>query len=466
MKVVHRVRTTARAAVIQQLLSMLESGSEETLIRLTRVAEHLPYTETHRKQIAWVRRLFEQRHPALQLARRILSEAHPNVRRGIVRNLFVRSVWEGNVVRQHILRTEGFYPPFLLVISPTMRCNLRCVGCYAGAYPWDGELAPERLDRLIAEAKELGIHFITLTGGEPFLRADLLDLLAKHADVAFHIYTNGTRIDGAVAKRLAELGNAVPAISVEGFEAETDARRGKGTHAKIEGAMRALREAGCVYGFSATVTRQNADLLTSDAFIEHYLELGCYLGWFFLYMPVGRTPSLDRMPTPEQRNRLRQKTLAIRRRHPIFVADFWGDAPLTGGCLAGGRMYAHINHRGDVEPCVFAHFAVDNIHEKSLKEALNSPFFQAIRARQPFSDNALRPCMILDHPHLLREVVAQSGACSTDGGGEVLLRQMADALDAYAEAYGVLAQRAWEEEGYEWARDGALLAKNLPPPAA
>jgi len=456
MRGIDRLRTATKSRLADEFLALLGSSSDSTLIRLTKLAEQFTSTDIHRKQIAWVRGLFEQHHPAVKLARRVLSETHPKVRRGVVVNLFVRTAWEGWAVRERIYRQEGFRPPFLLVISPTMRCNLRCYGCYAGSYEWGEELSFETLDRVLNEAKELGIHFITVSGGEPFIRRDLITLFEKHNDVAFHVYTNGTLIDEELAKRLAESGNVAPAISVEGFREETDARRGQGVYARVERAMKALRDAGCIYGFSATVTRQNADLMISDRFIDHYVDQGCYFGWFFIYLPIGREPNLDLMPTPEQRDRLRQKTLEIRRTRPIFVADFWDDGPLTGGCMAGGRLYAHINNRGDVEPCVFAHFAVDNIHQKSLKEALDSPFFRAIRARQPYGENVLRPCMIIDHPHVLREVVSQCGAQSTDGGGKALLEDKAAALDAYTQAYAPLADAAWESD-YHWAKGGDLL---------
>lgn len=156
------------------------------------------------------------------------------------------------------------------------------------------------------------------------------------------------------------------------------------------------------------------------------------------------------MPTPEQRNRLRARTLEIRRTKPIFVGDFWNDGPLIGGCMAGGRLYAHINHRGDVEPCVFAHFAVDNIRNKSLKEVLDSDFFRTIRKKQPFNKNHLTPCMIIDNPHILREVVSKHNAFATDGG-EALLTTLAPELDKYANAYQEIASTPWEQ-GYEWAK--------------
>jgi len=138
------------------------------------------------------------------------------------------------------------------------------------------------------------------------------------------------------------------------------------------------------------------------------------------------------------------------------VADFWNDGPLVGGCIAGGRRYMHINCKGDVEPCVFVHFAVDNIKEKSLMEVVKSPFFAAIRERQKVNNkNPLLPCMIIDHPESLREVVAEHGAHPTHEGAETLITEMADYLDQYSLEYGKLADEAWKDYGKQdiWTRD-------------
>lgn len=86
----------------------------------------------------------------------------------------------------------------------------------------------------------------------------------------FFVYTNGTLNDASMAKWLSQLGNVLPCISVEGYEGETDARRGKGTYAKIIAAMDNLRREGVLFGFSATITRQNNELITSDEFIDFY----------------------------------------------------------------------------------------------------------------------------------------------------------------------------------------------------
>ncbi len=458
MRAWHLAKRYAVNVFVAQLAGAMGRADLRTLIRFTRLAERVAPYEYQRQHLAWVRDLLQHDHPAARLALRILHDVHPKVRTKVLQNLFVHSGWLGSRRRQEMESVLGCMVPCVMVISPTMRCNLGCPGCYAGAYRQEEDLPFELWDSILEQAKDFGIFFITISGGEPFVRADeLLELAWKHNDMVFQVYTNGTLIDEAMAERLRQVGNVAPAISVEGFAEQTDARRGKGVHEKVLRAMHALRDAGCLFGFSATTVRDNADLLSSDEFVDYYIEQGCYFGWFFNYIPIGRGPDLDIMPTPEQRDRMRKQTLKIRRTRPIFVADFWNDGPLTGGCMAGGRMYLHINHRGDVEPCVFCHFAVDNLHSKTLREALASDFFRAIQRRQPYCENTLRPCMIIDHPHILREIVASTGARATDAGGEALLTEKAQGLDDYARRYALLADRAWEEEDYSWAKPGGLL---------
>ncbi len=381
---------------------------------------------------------------AVQWKRR-LPTMSKNFRNKTISNFFVNALIMGNEKRKAFAEKHGFKPPFFFVVSPSMACNLRCYGCYAGEYAKEG-LSYDLLRRLFTEAKAMGIHFIVLSGGEPFMRKDLPDLCEEFNDMMFQVYTNGTLIDSEMAKKLSKLGNVVPCISVEGFEKETDARRGEGTYARIMSAMDNLKQEGVVFGFSATATRANNDFVVSDEFIDFYVDKGCFLGWFFNYMPIGRAPNLELMPTPEQRNARREKLNSIRDSKPILLSDFWNDGPLTGGCIAGGRSYFHINSNGDVEPCVFTHFALDNIKDKSLTEVLDSRMFWAIRKRQPYSDNLLRPCMIIDNPSVLRDIVAESGAHPTHPGAESLITVLAPALDKYAADYAKIVDSVWADK--------------------
>ncbi len=425
-------------------LSLLANASTENLIRLTYLAEKIPQKESYREKIRWIRTLFQTDHPGLTIARRVLNETHPLHRKKLVSNLIVNQLLVGTNRRKAFEAKRGFYPPDAMLISPTMRCNLSCYGCYSGAYSQE-DLPYEVLDRLMGECKEMGIHLVLMTGGEPFLRKDLFDLFEKHDDMMFQIYTNATLIDDQMIDRFVALGNVAPAISLEGLREETDGRRGKGQFDRIVKVMDGLREAGIFFAVSTTQTSRNSDVLASNAFVDFLVEKGCILLWNFHYVPIGRNPDLSLMATPEQRNRMRERLAYFRATKPLLFVDFWNDGCLTQGCIAAGRKYFHVNARGDVEPCVFCHFASDNIKQKSLAEALNSPLFREMRSHQPFSENYFRPCLLIDHPQQGREFALQFAKYFTHEGAERLFTDLARAIDGYSEAYRAIAEPAWEK---------------------
>ncbi len=426
--------------------SLLANTSKESLVRLTYLAEKIPQKESYREKIRWIRMLFQTNHPSLAIARRVLNETHPHHRKKVISNFIINQLLVGTNHRKAFAEKSGFYPPDAMLISPTMRCNLQCYGCYSGSYSTEGEISFEVMDRLVHECNEMGIHLVLMTGGEPFLRKDLFDLFEKHEDTMFQIYTNGTLIDEKMIERFVALGNVVPAISLEGLREETDERRGKGHFDRVSKVMDWLKSAGIFFAVSTTQTSENTEALASDAFIDFLVEKGCILLWNFHYVPVGRKPDLNLMATAEQRNQMRERFNYFRATKPMLFVDFWNDGCLTQGCIAAGRKYFHVNARGDVEPCVFCHFASDNVKEKSLAEALNSPLFQVMRSRQPLSENYFRPCLLIDHPQQGREFALQHAKYFTHEGAECLFVDFAEEIDAYAEAYREIAEAAWKEK--------------------
>jgi MoaA/NifB/PqqE/SkfB family radical SAM enzyme len=359
----------------------------------------------------------------------------------------VRFHWYGALRREEVRKKEGVTVPITYLISPTMRCNLKCTGCYASEYDRKEDLPSEVVDRVVTEAKDMGMYNVFVLGGEPFIRKDMLDLFKKHSDVFFQVFTNGTLFTDELAKKLSKLGNVVPLISIEGFERETDRRRGPGTFKKIMEGMDTLRKHKVPFGYSAMVSRLNVNKVISDEFNDMLIDKGCILGWHFLYVPVGRNPDPRLMPTPEQRLKMRELGAErIRTYKPILTIDFWNDAPFTNGCIAGGQNYFHINSHGDMEPCIFIHFATDNVKTKSLKECLRSPFFKAFRDRQPYGKNLLRPCAIIDHPHVLREIVAEHKPYPTHPGSESLVTEFASVLDEYSKKVAELLDPVWERD--------------------
>lgn len=446
MEFSENLKDFTKKQAIRKILELLSHVSEDNFLKLTYLAEKI-VTDKSKSIVKTVREhLQTEGDPVKEIFHRVMTQVSPPVLKKITKNFFIDALMESEKVRDEFLKENGFRPPFTMIIDPTSRCNLNCLGCYAGKYKKGPELSFELIDRVLTEAKEMGIHFIAMTGGEPFFYPDILKVWQKHNDLQFMVYSNGTLVDEVMGEKLQDLGNVSPVISLEGFEEETDFRRGKGTFKKILRCFDNLKKQGIVTGASCMVTRKNIETVTCDAFIDFLIESGVFYLWYFLFVPVGKDPEINLMPTPEQREYLRIRDAEIRKTRPIFIGDFWNDAPAVGGCIAAGRNYLHIISSGEVQPCVFVHYAVDNIKEKSLKEILSSGFFKAIRARQPYSHNFLTPCMILDHPEVYREVIRSYKPFPTHEGAETILTTLRGQIDEYARKVRLLEDAAWEKE--------------------
>ena len=282
------------------------------------------------------------------------------------------------------------------------------------------------------------------TGGEPLVRKkDLITLCERHSDCQFLAFTNATLIDESFADEMLRVKNFMPAISLEGFEAATDGRRGQGVYQKVVRAMAILRERKLPFGISACYTSQNLDSISSDAFIDQLVEWGASFIWYFHYMPVGNDAAPELLPNPAQREQMYHRVRELRAAKAIFAMDFQNDGEYVGGCIAGGRRYLHINANGDVDPCVFIHYSDSNIREKTLLECLQGPIFMAYHDGQPFDENHLRPCPMLENPEKLREIVHRTGAHSTDLQSPESVDHLCGKCVSYADCWRPEADRLW-----------------------
>jgi MoaA/NifB/PqqE/SkfB family radical SAM enzyme len=324
----------------------------------------------------------------------------------------------------------GTNPPDILLISPTKTCNLRCVGCYADSGPTREKLTWPVFDRLLGEAHDLwGMRFFVISGGEPLSYRDegktLLDMAEKYSDCFFMMYTNGTLIDDRMAARIAELGNIMPAISLEGMRERTDQRRGEGVFDQIVAAMTRLRREKVLFGASITATKLNSDEVMSDEVVDFlWEEMGILFAWVFHYMPIGRAYTLDLLPTPQQRLMLWQRTWELVRKRGYFIADFWDSGTASDGCIAAGREggYMAVDWNGSVIPCVFAPYSPVNLNTayeqgRTLNDVWAEPFFANLRSWQREygykramavegqHGNWMLPCPIRDHHAEFRRIV-------------------------------------------------------------
>ena len=380
------------------------------------------------------------------MVRNLLKETSPACMTKLVSNLAFNSEISSMAVREKAAKKYGCNIPWAILMDPTAACNLHCTGCWAAEYQKTANMDYDLLDRIINEGKKLGIYMYIYSGGEPLVRkADLLKLAKKHSDCFFLSFSNATLVDEEFAKASAELGNLVLAISVEGFEKETDMRRGQGTYKKVIEAMDLLKAHGVPFGFSTCYHRYNTEVVGSDEYIDFMVSKGARFGWYFTYIPLGKDAQLDLLATPEQRTYMYRRVREIRETKPIFVLDFWNDGEYVKGCIAGGSSYLHINAAGDVEPCAFIHYSNMNIHDHSLIETLQQPLFKEYQSNQPFNENHLRPCPLLDNPEKLRMMVQRTGAHSTQLLDEEDVVTLTSKTEDISKQWAPQAEKLWEE---------------------
>ena len=303
-----------------------------------------------------------------------------------------------NARQQHA--TAGRHIPSFLIASITNRCNLHCAGCYARANHICDDDANESLltdedwARIFSQASQIGVSFILLAGGEPMLRRGVLESAAKHREILFPVFTNGTLLSDGALELIDTNRNLVPIVSIEGDETQTDARRGEGTYRKLTANMEKMHEKGILFGASVTLTTENIQTVTADAFLNRLRTLGAKVVFFVDYVPAD--PGTEALaPGDPERDYLANRLDALRAAQDsmIYVA-FPGDEQFSGGCLAAGRGFFHINPTGGAEPCPFSPVSDTNLKHVTLLEALDSPLFSRLRASELLNGHHSGACAL------------------------------------------------------------------------
>jgi MoaA/NifB/PqqE/SkfB family radical SAM enzyme len=276
--------------------------------------------------------------------------------------------------------SQGIHVPPILVISVTSQCNLHCEGCYHQALrnQTDQEMSDERLWKLVQEAKELGVSFIVLAGGEPLMRPNILKLSEETPEIMFMMFTNGLLINDDVLKQIADNKNIVPLLSLEGYRIDTDGRRGSGVYDNLLKVIIQLQEKQVFWGVSLTMTRTNFQEVTDEHFIKKLVDSGSKFFMLVDYTPVTAETE-DWMLTKAQKKEVIPIRNALRKQFPaIFIALPW-DEDEIGGCLSAGRGFIHVSAGGNVELCPFISYSDTNLKNMSLKDALQSKMLRVIR---------------------------------------------------------------------------------------
>lgn len=450
MEGIHKLENIAAGKTIEQALKHIKKDPEKNMLTLINFAENIAKDDYGSKGFEAARKIAtDENNTYHKMVMNILDNVDLNIIKTLGVNFGLNAAVYGNRKRKKLQEELNCRLPWTILIDPTSACNLKCTGCWAAEYGHNMSLSNEEIDDLINQGKEQGIYFYILSGGEPLVRRDdILDLCEKHNDCAFLAFTNGTLITEEFAERMAKVGNLSLALSVEGSAETTDARRGEGCYERVMKGMDILKQHKCLFGFSVCYTSKNTEVVSSDEFIKHMVDKGCLYGWYFTYMPVGKDAAPELIATPEQRNYMYHKIRASRSfegGNPIYLMDFQNDGEFVGGCIAGGKCYAHINANGDVEPCVFVHYSQANIRDMKLIDALQQPLFKAYQKNQPFNCNHLRPCPMLENPECLRAMIKESGAKSTDMIAPEDVEQLCGKCDKFAEEWAPVAEQLWKD---------------------
>jgi MoaA/NifB/PqqE/SkfB family radical SAM enzyme len=312
--------------------------------------------------------------------------------------------------RARMEETGEHVPPFLIA-SITSSCNLHCAGCYSrcnsatdDAEPVD-QLTDEDWMNVFDEADDLGVSFILLAGGEPLLRRGVIEAAGKKPSILFPIFTNGTYMTEKYFDDFDSCRNLIPIMSIEGGRQATDNRRGAGVYDKLMSNMDELKERGLIFGTSVTVTTENIKEVSSENFIGMLSDKGCKAVIFVEFVPVTED-SEYLAPGDEDREYLKDEISRLRREHPEMVfVSFPGDEKSSGGCIAAGRGFFHINSHGGAEPCPFSPYSDINVRETSLRQAMKSKLFMELQDGGLLLDDHKGGCVLYERRNQVEELM-------------------------------------------------------------
>lgn len=323
---------------------------------------------------------------------------------------FAAASKEASKKRARLEKAGEHVPPFLIA-SITSSCNLHCDGCYSRCNnsttddaPVD-QLTDEDWSRVFDEAEELGVSFILLAGGEPMLRKGVIEAASEKKNILFPVFTNGTYMTESFFNLFDENRNIVPIMSIEGEKKVTDARRGTGIYDKLMSNMDELQRRGIIFGASVTVTTANYKEVSSEGFISKLSDKGCKAVIYVEYVPVTEESSVL-APTDVEREYLTTEINRLRNDHPeIVFVSFPGDEKSSGGCIAAGRGFFHINSHGDAEPCPFSPYSDTNVRDTSLREAMKSKFFRTMIDGGLLNDDHKGGCVLFEKREKVQEIL-------------------------------------------------------------
>lgn len=347
---------------------------------------------------------------AENIIKNAISATFRNPKESIFLAKFIKNSHKASKIRKEYSNDDLNIPAFLIA-SITSRCNLHCAGCYSRANDncsdeiAQNQLTADEWEDIFRQSKELGINFIVLAGGEPLIREDVILKACDFPEILFPVFTNGTLLNDFYFDLIDNNRNIVPILSIEGDEKLTDSRRGEGVYSQLIESMKHMKDNNLIFGASITVTSKNLDYAFSEEFISKLYDMGCKVLFFIEYVPVD-VNAKDLAISDKQRDYLLNEINELRKSNPdMLFMSFPGDEKESGGCLAAGRGFFHINSHGGAEPCPASPYSDINVKETSILEALESDLFRSLRSNGLLMDHHEGGCVLFEHEKEVQELL-------------------------------------------------------------
>jgi radical SAM protein with 4Fe4S-binding SPASM domain len=292
--------------------------------------------------------------------------------------------------------------PRVVAFEVTRRCKMNCLHCRASAQSdFQDDLTTQQCKKIIKSIADYNRSVLIFTGGEPFERNDLFELIdfANSTGLAVSVATCGYNFDDKIAERLKKAGVLTLSFSIDSADArENDSfRRTAGAFEKTLEAVNIAKKAGLKFQINTTVTKLNFEKLAELAKLAE--SLGAYCFNPFMLVPAGRASELSDIALSPQEYEKTLNTIAklkapsdieVRltcgpRFAPVFKALFPESKKKAFGCLAAND-FAFINHTGDVQTCGFLKISAGNLlKENNFGEIWEKSFFLNSIRQKKFS---------------------------------------------------------------------------------
>lgn len=371
MSIMDTIEKKTKQTVLKTAFDLIDKNPEKNIDKFIELIKKNMKDEEQLEKFEEFESIFMETESMKLYIEDILKNTNKTCMKKIIYNFIGNHIWFGSSKREKLGEKVGRKIPFTLLVTPSMRCNLRCVGCDTASYSKKDDLQYEEMDKIVKECKELGVYYIVILGGESFFNDYLMEIYNKYPDVMFMPLTNGTLFNDKVAERLANMGNVFPIISLDGDEIYIDKIRGRGVFQSIIYSMQILKKNGIPFGVYTNTKSDNVKNVISDDFLDLLIKKGARA---IMYSPINlKGDTIEKynksVLSPGERFNLGNRSKEIRNTKEILTIDLFNDVDNFNKLKEEDYFY-HINSRGMLSNCRASKKLFGNIKEKSIREIL------------------------------------------------------------------------------------------------